>query len=188
LKLSGILCALLGVFSLVFSQTTLAQVQPATGEWRILQPTTWAVFGGGSYARNSATGASAAGWSAGVSENPYPSRPWVGGTIEASGHYDTPAAGDKEQVHTVMGGPNFTLTRSRVQPFARVLFGAVLTKETAGSLTVLSHYFGTAAGGGADLPISERCAIRGQADWVSFLKPTGRINLLRASGGLVFRF
>jgi hypothetical protein len=66
--------------------------------------------------------------------------------------------------HTFMGGPRLTWQTSRVNPFAQMLFGlsrlASSVDWTEGTATVAQNDFAMAPGGGVDLRLSERGAIR----------------------------
>jgi len=90
-----------------------------------------------------------------------------------------------------MGGPVVALPSGRVRPFARVLFGEAIedtSVSTASTSTSLNN-FGLAAGGGVDLSINSRWAVRGQADWLYIRETsTSASKYIRASAGIVFRF
>jgi hypothetical protein len=93
-----------------------------------------------------------------------------------------------------MGGPSVTFKLHRVQPFARVLLGALFDRTSVSvssqnASTVVSKYFGTAFGGGVDFPVMQKFAIRGQADWLrDWASNLEAGDSIRASAGVVFRF
>jgi hypothetical protein len=194
LKLSAIPRIFFVASFLFLSQISFSQIQPAGGGQKVVElPTTWDVFMGGSLAR--ASSQNTYGWDAAVSEYPYKSYPWVGGTIDASGHYYN-KSGASSQLYAVMGGPSVVLRSRRLQPFARFMLGGVINRysATVGSVTTTasSDHFGLSVGGGVDVPLGSRCAIRGQGDWVPYWVKsqvqTQRQDVLRVSGGIVFRF
>jgi hypothetical protein len=89
-----------------------------------------------------------------------------------------PGFRDVDTVSTVLGGPRFTYRRGPVTPFAHILAGGSFGgDDSVGTLV---------AGGGLDVRVSERVAIRVvQADYFA---TTERPNNGRFSFGLVFRF
>jgi len=95
-----------------------------------------------------------------------------------------------------LAGGRYTLrNHSRLQPFGQVLLGAA---HTSGSLSPdqiglgAATSFATTAGGGVDVNLSPRIALRAiEADYFLTLLPNGtsdRQNNLRLSAGIVFRF
>jgi len=105
---------------------------------------------------------------------------------------------EKARIHTFMVGPTFKWrNRSRIEPFGRVLIGAIherVTIEFPGCTVCINvdsseAAFGFGAGGGADLRANRNVAFRGQFDWVRANEGmlSGR-NHLRTSLGIVFRF
>jgi opacity protein-like surface antigen len=164
------------------------------------------VFLGGSYVRTDDNPhVNAFGWETSYSQYPYSSPGWLGGTIEAGGVYASPivrianqTVGGllNNQLYTFMGGPAIALhSHRRLQPFAHVLFGAVLTRvNTTGkglayfgtAVSESKTAFGLAPGGGIDVPLTAKIAVRGQADW---LRSTFQDqNILRVSLGMVVKF
>lgn len=166
--------------------------------------TTFEAFGGGSYGHLlNESSDSAYGWEASISQYPYEGHRWIGGTIEASGLYTSQnelAAylTAKDSVLTFMAGPTFAApARHRIRPFAHGLLGAVLLRERVSGVSVYEGtngkssdtLFGSALGGGLDLPLTYRLAVRGQADWLTYKQRSGdRVNDLRASVGVVLKF
>src|SRR5580698_9912106 len=95
-----------------------------------------------------------------------------------------------------LAGGRYTLrNHSRLQPFGQVLLGAA---HTSGSLSPdqiglgAATSFATTAGGGVDVNLSPRIALRAiQAEYFLTMLPNGssdRQNNLRLSAGFVFRF
>jgi hypothetical protein len=164
-------------------------------------PTTWELFGGGTFERgvSSTLPENLYGWDTSVSERPYASYPWVGGTIEASGSYHNSTATasnivihGSEAWYTVMGGPSVAFRVKRVQPFARVLLGEVVDSASASangqSVSSSTKHFGTSMGGGVDVAVNRRFALRAQADWLWWREDSQSVALVRTSVGGVFRF
>ncbi|MFP5205903.1 MAG: hypothetical protein ACLGSH_11150 [Acidobacteriota bacterium] len=178
--------AVLAALCLFFAQSTLAQVQPAVnGHAAKADSSTWNLFLGGSFARSAPQ--NAYGWDSAVSEYPYRSLHWIGGTIEASGHYYN-KSGASTQLYTVMGGPSAALRSRAVQPFARFLLGGIVNRVSAGGQALTSDHFGLAVGGGVDWPVSSRAAIRTQGDWIPYWVQSQREDVFRASAGFAFKF
>jgi hypothetical protein len=191
LKLSGIARLSFAVSFFLLSQYSSAQVSPVRGGLFEPRPTTWDIFAGGSYERAIVTQNTATniyGWDAAVSEYPYRAHRWLGGTIDVTGHYYD-QSGLSAQVYTFMGGPSLALRDRGIQPFVRVLAGSVLVRSSQNSAaSTVSNYFGLAAGGGVDVPVHRKLAVRGQADWVPYWVQGDRGSLVRASGGVVLKF
>lgn len=198
MKFSGILALFTGALLLSLSPAALAQASVTQQSLR------WDVFLGGSFARgaNSVSYQNVYGWDAAASEYPYSGHPWIGGTVEASGHYynrstTLSAPGSiipvsaSAHMYTLMGGPSFAVRNRGVQPFARFMLGDVMDRTSAtvsgATSDVSSSYFGMSLGGGIDVPISARCAIRGQADWIPYWAQSERQDVIRASAGIVFK-
>jgi opacity protein-like surface antigen len=178
---------------------------------------TWDLFTGGTFQRGVGSNSTPNyyGWDTSVSEHPYRSHPWIGGTLEASGSYkdtnstesgaSTRVSGASIRVngasikvnngeYSIMGGPSVVFTHQRVRPFARVLVGGIFdrTSESVGSqssTSTSSQHFGTALGGGVDISVAKKLSIRGQADWLRYWASNSQSgNIFRTSAGVVFRF
>jgi hypothetical protein len=103
---------------------------------------------------------------------------WFGLVGEVSGHY---RGGDA--VHYVMGGPRVTLRSggSRVEPFAHALVGGAFLNS--------SGHFSMAVGGGLDVRVNDKIAIRAiQADYAPIFFEHSTAHNARFSAGVVFRF
>jgi hypothetical protein len=182
--LKGFRFAALMIAGIAVAPSAFAQAHPQS------YPPTWDIYAGGSYNESFSPSQHEYGWDASVSERPYLTHPWVGGTIEASGAYPPSSSTTaNSQLYTAMAGPLFVLRNPHIQPFGRALLGAAIvrTQTTAGE-TNIAH-FGLAVGGGVDIPFSHYWAIRGQADYVrSYTTSTNTSNMLRASVGFVLKF
>ncbi len=218
---SVIYCLFLVAYSLLSSQISSGQVQPAVKGRKLETPATWDLFMGGSWETSASQ--NAYGWDGSLSEYPYRSHPWIGGTIDASGYYYS-KLGVGNQLFPIMGGPSVVTARWRIRPFARCMAGAVLNRVSATTINLLtaprrgdesivgnsrfpsspptipgpasiSEHIGVSAGGGVDMPVGSRLAIRGQADWIEYwVKSQGQAqqsqsqDVIRASGGIVLRY
>ena len=165
-------------------------------------PTTWDLFGGVSWMRSTSNPdpTNGYGWHTSVSERPYVSLPWVGGTIEASGAYfnrslmvNQTNVTMSEAAYSFMAGPLVSLPYRRVQPFAHVLLGALVDKTAVGiggaSTSSSTTDFAYALGGGVDVPLSYRWSIRTQADWMRFhASDVNSTDAVRVSAGAVVKF
>lgn len=138
------------------------------------------VFGGFSYSRGQYD-VDMYGWNgslAGVVNR------WFSIVGDLSGNYAK--SGSDFGMHSIAGGPQFSLRRGAVTPFARFLVGANRTSSNGQSETDLSVILG----GGFDIAVNKRLAIRAlQADWMHIRAGNGfGINQGRVSTGLVVRF
>jgi opacity protein-like surface antigen len=196
----------LGLLMLLFSSLlALAQDTPK-----------FEVFGGYSYANASRLSTpdrrNMNGWNASLTGN---FNQWVGIVGDVSGYYGssgafpialgacltsscvfTPiAANAHSTVHTFLFGPQVSWRRSGVIPFAHVLLGAghqslkITTNPPLGSpFHNTSGGFAMALGGGVDIPLTDRLALRFQPDYLQTRFFRGTQDNFRVSTGLVFRF
>lgn len=119
---------------------------------------------------------------------------FVGATADFSGHYGpynnanfTPNTSVSR--YSYMFGPVFAWRSPRLTPFARFLLGGT-TENVGGSSIGDYNGFSWAVGGGIDVTVSKRIAVRfADLDYESVHVPhNGAANGLRYSGGVVFRF
>lgn len=119
------------------------------------------VFGGYSWA-----GGSFHGWNASVTGNV---NKWFGVTADFSGHYGKERDGgfvEKQRALSFLFGPRFTARRhKRISPFAYALFGGInyhvslsLNGQLLGAASDTG--FNMALGGGLDIKVNERLAVR----------------------------
>jgi hypothetical protein len=147
------------------------------------------VFGGYSanVLRAPASGASIySGWNASTA---YPLKWKVSAVADFAGYYGRENDVVNTSVHTFLLGPSLTLHDGRISPFVHVMFGASRLRADSGGPVLTRNAFTIAAGGGVDLRISHRWAVRMvQFDYVRqrFFNevPHGG----RLSAGVVFRF
>ena len=148
------------------------------------------IYGGGAYLREPQN-FNRYGWVGSVTGNV---NEWFGIKGEVSGYYN-----DGDNLHTFLGGPQFTLRRSaRIEPWAHFLAGlqhndafALLRIPTSGLPLVIrnSHntYFALQPGGGFDISLTPRVGLRFGADYVRALRDFGDIGHYRAHAGVVFK-
>ena len=129
------------------------------------------------------------GWDLSVTEN---MNRWFGGTLDVSGHYLTPqllGSNNREVMHSILYGPRGSFRKAAFVPFGHVLFGA--TRSSVQVTPVGPHSsltgFATAAGGGVDLNLRNKAAIR-VLQWEYFHANALGSNQTnyRASAGIVF--
>lgn len=131
------------------------------------------------------------GWNASIAGN---LNDWFGLVADFHGHYGSPevfifSAGDLRE-HSFFGGPKIAYRKNdRFTPFGHALFGMTRTNFDVFSFGFAERSFTTAFGGGLDVNLSDRIAVRAvQADWVQTHFDRDRQNSLRLSFGVVFRF
>ncbi|HYM75457.1 MAG TPA: hypothetical protein VE377_05710 [Candidatus Dormibacteraeota bacterium] len=141
------------------------------------------------------------GWNASAT---FPVKPSVGIVADFAGYYPgsgCSVCGPHSKVYTFLGGPQVSVTRGRLKPFARFLLGDTYDTSSIGGLPgfkvfTSSNAFTFGAGGGVDVGITPRLAFRGQVDWLHNLFKTQdnqltheeKHNVARISTGIVFRF
>ena len=111
-------------------------------------------------------------------------KPWLGLTGDFSGFHATPFGGSAN-TFAYQGGPRFYLrSHSRVTPFAEVLLGGAHVYGNGGS----ANGFAFSIGGGVDVGLTKRLALRPQVDYLGIHSSGDTLNSVRASVGIVFRF
>ena len=117
------------------------------------------VFGGYSWA-----GGNFHGWNASLTGN---ITKRFGVVADFSGHYGSELDGSvliQEDAHSFLFGPRFSFRRKRLTPFVYALFGATRFHESAiisgQKLSDADTGFSSALGGGLDIKVNERVAIR----------------------------
>jgi hypothetical protein len=177
--------------------------------------TTWDLFGGASFIHPTDANSQGDlyGWDTSLTERPYSAYPWVGGTIRLNGAYrqssspipngvayvrtSTPVyegtVKTGSSMYTAMAGPSVQFRLRTLEPFAHALFGAVIEKVSIAAVgnpvASSSSHFGYSLGGGFDLPLSARWAVRAQADWINTSESaTQHTSKVSVSSGVVLRF
>ena len=117
------------------------------------------VFGGYSWA-----GSNFHGWNASVTGNVTKR---FGVVADFSGHYGSELEGSlriQEDAHSFLFGPRFSFRGKRVTPFVYALFGATRFHQSAiiagQKLSESDTGFSSAIGGGLDVKLNDRLAIR----------------------------
>ena len=180
---------------LIFAAGAAAQTAEQTPKWEI--------FGGDSYQRSNvreyfkstpiiytARGrdANLNGWDVSITENV---NRWFGGTIDISGRYrNSTVAGvpNRNQMYSLMYGPRINHRMGWGVPFAHALFGVAYSraKVTPIGPRASDFAFATAIGGGLDLSLGRRAAIRVlQADYFRTNALGVRPDGYRLSAGVV---
>lgn len=149
------------------------------------------IFGGYSYIHvNEGAGGTSfdlqRGWAASLQPN---LNHWFGLTADFSGHYET-VGGAATNFHFFTFGPRFTVRRTeRFTSYFHLLAGGTRLRTRFGTMEASDIGFAGIGGGGLDVSISERVAVRvAQLDYV-VTRFSGRYqHNFRYSAGVVFRF
>ena len=133
------------------------------------------------------------GWTASAT---FPVRPRMGVVADVSGYYHNCGTGcSSAKIHTFLFGPQYSVDRGRLRPFARFLIGDTYMTTSLSAFTS-NNSFTFGAGGGVDVTLSRRLAWRGQVDWLHNGFQTSdnqrtnqeKHNVARLSTGIVIRF
>jgi opacity protein-like surface antigen len=146
------------------------------------------LFGGYSYA-----GSGSNGFDASIAGNV---NHWFGLVADVGGQYSTftdQGFTEKISSHSFLFGPRFSLRKSRAVPFVHALFGVANVKtdtdEFGPPLFFSDTSFAMALGGGVDVRINDRLAIRVvQIDYLRTNFFGGTQNKGRIAAGVVLRF
>ncbi len=147
------------------------------------------LFGGYSYFNGSTSGLagrySLNGWNG---QGTYNVTHWLGATADFGGYYGSPftlSAND----YSFLFGPTVSLRTAHFTPYAHVLFGVDRIHESLIGGSVTNSAFAMAVGGGLDMPLKGRFALRAaQLDWLRSTHFSATQNNLRVSTGLVVHF
>jgi len=113
---------------------------------------------------------------------------WLGLAGDVGGYHKS-QAGVTFNTYTYMGGPRFSYRNStRVTPFVQVLVGAARGSLSGFGSSGSANSFAYSAGGGVDLGLSKHFSLRPQIDYIGTSYSGTRINMVRGSFGIVFRF
>ena len=113
---------------------------------------------------------------------------WLGLAGDFGGYHKT-ENGVTFNTYTYLGGPRFSYRKSnRVTPFAQVLLGGAHGSLSAFGSSATGNGFAYSAGGGLDLGLNRRLAVRPQLDYIGTRFSGTNISTVRASIGIVFRF
>ncbi len=113
---------------------------------------------------------------------------WFGGAVDFSYHFGT-EAGFKTNMQTLTYGPVFSYRKNKsIVPFGHVLLGVVRGGPEYLNISKPEERFGVYTGGGVDLRINDRVALRLiQADYLMTRFSNTRQDNIRLSAGLVLR-
>jgi opacity protein-like surface antigen len=148
------------------------------------------------------------GWSFSAAVN---ANRWVGVVADFGGYYGPVTKGTTfkpancvlctsnfdgilHNIHTFTAGPQLSIRQDRVTVFAHALFGGAHIREDLiinippPATSISSTNFAFLVGGGVDIALSSRFAVRIQPDYLKTEILGRRQNNFRASAGLVFRF
>lgn len=113
---------------------------------------------------------------------------WLG-IVGDFGVYHASPYGSSLNTYIFQVGPRFSArSHSRITPFAQVLLGGShLTASSGGSSGAVTP-FTVSAGGGVDVGLSPRIALRPEIEYLALRDNGSTLNCARASLSLVFRF
>ena len=111
---------------------------------------------------------------------------------DASGHYGSSEGVDRQQL-TLMGGPRFSFLRGgKASPFVHALFGLLREKSGIKVLDVNisedQNRFGMLFGGGLDVTVASRWAVRLEGDYERSSKDGDSRSGFRLGLGAAYRF
>jgi opacity protein-like surface antigen len=125
-------------------------------------------------------------WGGWIGDAAFNANKWFGVAADISGHYTT-VEGESVRAHNFLFGPRFTnRDNEHFQPFAHFLFGVThISTSDSGS----DSAFAFAAGGGVDVKIADRIALRlVQAEYLQTRFASAKQHNARISVGIVFHF
>jgi hypothetical protein len=129
------------------------------------------------------------GWNVSLASN---LNRYIGLVVDASGHYAAPRFANvnvRTYDHEFLFGPRFTYRTSKVSVFAHALPGLAMEKGTTLGFNEPNRSFAFAIGGGADVAIKKRVAIRViQVDYLMTNFADQRQSNYRVGAGIVFYF
>jgi hypothetical protein len=148
----------------------------------------WELYGGYSYLKANLNGPGSNfhlnGGSASATEN---LNNWFGGRVEVSAFSGT-TAGTSVTAQTFTYGPVFSYRKfQRFTPYGHAQVGAIHASQGYLGISQSAFKFAMATGGGVDLNINQRAAIRVQADYLLTRFLGLRQDNLQFSTGLVIR-
>jgi opacity protein-like surface antigen len=113
---------------------------------------------------------------------------WFGGRIEFNA-FNGGVAGTNVSAQTITYGPVFSYRRfERITPFGHVQFGAVHASEGYLGISQSAFKFAMTAGGGVDVNLNPRLAVRFQGDYLMTRFLDLRQDNLQFGAGLVVHF
>ena len=113
---------------------------------------------------------------------------WFGGRLEINAWSGT-VAGTHVTTQTYTFGPTFAYRRyERITPFAHVNLGAIHASAGFYGISESATKFALVPGGGVDIGLNPRFAVRLQGDYLASYFLNSRQDNFQFSAGLVFRY
>ena len=147
----------------------------------------WDISGGFSYLKANLNGTSFNLPGGGGALTEYVN-PWFGGRLEVNGYSGT-EAGKSVSAQTVTYGPVFSYRRlEKVVPFGNFQIGAIHASTGYLGISESAFKFDMTGGGGLDININDRAAVRAEGDYLMTRFLDLRQDNLRFSVSLVIHF
>jgi len=174
----------------------LASAAPALAQWTPYATPAYEVSGAFSYVRADSNNSGGFNLLGGSGEFTYHVRQWLALTADGGGyHFRGLPTGISSTMYTYAAGPRITFRNyRRMTPFVQALVGGGRLTASSDNVHAAENSVVFLAGGGIDVPLSRRFAIRAvQADYLltRFSLANGSSasqHNLRLSFGVVFRF
>jgi opacity protein-like surface antigen len=148
----------------------------------------WELFGGYSYMRSNLSGPGSSftmNGATGALEQNFNS--WLGGRLDVKAFTGT-TDGTNVTAQTITYGPVFAYRKiDKFTPYAHVTFGDVHASTGYLGISTSANKFAMTGGGGLDFNVTERAAVRVQADYLMTRFLGARQDNLQFSAGLVIR-
>jgi opacity protein-like surface antigen len=146
------------------------------------------VFGGYSYLRcnigDSDVSCNLNGWNASVVFN---APKYIGVVADFGGTYGTVDDVDTK-IHSFLFGPKFAVRKDKVTPFAQALFGVAHSKKSVAGVSLSSDSdFAMALGGGLDINVGKKMAVRVAPEYLMTRREGETSNDFRLSAGIVLK-
>lgn len=113
---------------------------------------------------------------------------WFGGVADFGGYHSSPFGAGLTTYTYMFGARGSYRSASKVTPFGQFLLGgAHLTASsygTSGAINAFAYSFG----GGADISLTDKAAIRPQVDYVGLRTSGSTLNCARISIAIVYNF
>lgn len=113
---------------------------------------------------------------------------WFGGRLEINA-WNGNTAGTHVTAQTYTYGPVISFRKSeRFTPFAHIQFGAIHSSAGFLGISQSATKFALVPGGGVDIGMNPKLAVRVQGDYLASYYLNSRQNNVQFSVGLVFRY
>jgi opacity protein-like surface antigen len=127
------------------------------------------------------------GWDASLAIN---GNKWLGLVVDFGGNYGTVEDTTEIHAHSFLLGPKVSIRKGRVAPFLQGMIGFANVRIGEGSSKSQTNDFAMAFGGGLDISVNDKVAIRPfQLEYFGIKEPlTGEItDNIRVSAGVVVK-